>query len=403
MKAITVGAPAPAADTTPPDTTIGSGPNGPTNDNTPAFAFTADGTGATFACRVDSGAWASCTSPWTTPTLADGAHGVSVRATDAAGNTDASAATRSFTVDTSAPDTTIDSAPPALSPDSSATVTFHATESGATYACRLDGGAWAACTSPKTYSGLNLAQHAVDVRAADAAGNADASPATASWTSIALPGGGGSGSGSGTGGSPSANEAPTVTLSAPAPGATFSSTLNMSATASDDHGVKSVEFWIDGSRVARDTSAPYAATFVAGRNMSYGVHTVSARAFDAAGLARSTAVTVTRVRTTGGWHTAARSGTRAARAASASASRQTTLVAVSMWRVGTAPADGAATLLRGRGMPDRSASVSLGRCGDSSGAVAAVLQLDAAADGTLYARQPADGLCVLRIKPFGEA
>jgi hypothetical protein len=47
--------------------------------------------------------------------------------------------------------------------------------------------------------------------------------------------------------------------------------------------------------------------------------------------------------------------------------------------------------------------VSLTRCSDSSGAVAAVMQLNASADGTLYALQPADGLCVLRIKPFGEA
>ena len=57
----------------------------------------------------------------------------------------------------------------------------------------------------------------------------------------------------------------------------------MAATAADDHGVRSVEFWFDGARVARDTVAPYAATFVAGRRTSYGVHTVSVRAFDAAG------------------------------------------------------------------------------------------------------------------------
>jgi hypothetical protein len=74
-----------------------------------------------------------------------------------------------------------------------------------------------------------------------------------------------------------------------------------------------------------------------------------------------------------------------------------------MWRITTSPADGDGTLLRGRGMPGRSASVSLTRCGDSSGAVAAVMQLNASADGTLYALQPADGLCVLRIKPFGES
>ena len=68
-----------------------------------------------------------------------------------------------------------------------------------------------------------------------------------------------------------------------------------------------------------------------------------------------------------------------------------------------APADGDGTLLRGRGTPGRSATVSLTRCGDTSGAIAAVMQLNAGADGTLYALQPADGLCVLRIKPFGDS
>ncbi|MGZ4651287.1 MAG: Ig-like domain-containing protein [Kineosporiaceae bacterium] len=398
-RAFTVGTTLPA-DNIAPDTTIGSGPTGPTNDTTPTFAFTSSESGSTFQCRVDAGSWASCTSPWTTTALASGAHSVSVRATDAAGNTDASPATRSFTVDTSAPNTTISSSPPVLSPGSSATVAFSASESGATFECRLDGGAWAACTSPKDYTGLSLAEHTVDVRATDAAGNVDGSPASASWTSVALPGGGsGGGGGSGSG---SDTDAPTVTLSTPAAGATFSSTLNMAATASDNRGVSKVEFWFDGARVSRDTSAPYAATFTAGRGTSYGVHTVSVRAFDAAGNARSTAVTVTRVRASSPRRGASSASARA-RAAAASDTRQS-LVPVSMWRVGTFPAEGGdATLLRGRGMPGRSASVSVTRCGDSSGAVAAVVQLNASADGTLYALQPADGLCVLRIKLFGES
>ena len=403
-RAFTVDTTAPA-DTTAPDTTIGSGPTGPTNDATPTFAFSASESGSTFRCRVDTGTWASCTSPWTTAALGDGAHSVAVRATDAAGNTDASPATRSFTVDTSAPNTTIDSAPPALSPGSSATVAFSAGESGATFACRLDGGAWAACASPKTYTGLGLAQHSVAVRATDAAGNVEASPATATWTSVALPGGGsggGGGSGSGGSGSGSDTEAPVVTLSAPDAGATFTSTLNLAAAASDNRGVSKVEFWFDGTRVARDTTAPYAATFTAGRSTSYGVHTVSVRAFDAAGNARSTAVTVTRMRSTSGPRArAARSASVRVRTAAASDTRLNMLVPVSVWRVASAPADGD-TLLRGRGMPGRSASVSLTRCGDSSGAVAAVMQLNAGSDGTLYARDPADGLCVLRIKPFGD-
>jgi hypothetical protein len=404
MKAVTVAPASPPADTTAPDTTIGSGPNSATNDSTPTFAFTASESGSTFLCRVDSGSWAGCTSPWTTSALSDGAHSVSVRATDAAGNTDATPASRTFTVDTQAPSTTIASAPPALSPGSSATVAFSSNESGATFECQLDGGAWAGCTSPKTYTGLTLGGHTVKVRATDAAGNADATPDSASWTSIALPGSPAAApAGRGTTGS--ANQAPAVALAAPAAGSTFTSTLRMAATASDDHGVQRVEFWVDGTRVARDGAAPSAAMFTAGRSTSYGVHTVTVRAFDAAGRARSAAVTVNRVRAaTTASRPATKSSTGRARAASASSdARQNMLVAVSMWRLSSWPADGAGTLLRGRGMPGRSATVSLTRCADTSGAIAVVIQLNAGADGTLYARQAADGLCVLRVRPFGDS
>jgi len=31
------------------------------------------------------------------------------------------------------------------------------------------------------------------------------------------------------------------------------------------------------------------------------------------------------------------------------------------------------------------------------------MQLTAGADGTLYANEAADGLCILRIKPFGDS
>ena len=101
MKAITVaaaGSTPPPADTTAPNTTITSGPTGTTTDNTPTFAFTSSESGSTFQCRLDSGAWAACTSPWTTNALTDGMHGIAVRATDPAGNTDATPATQSFTV-----------------------------------------------------------------------------------------------------------------------------------------------------------------------------------------------------------------------------------------------------------------------------------------------------------------
>ena len=90
----------PPVDDTPPDTTITLGPSGTTNDATPTFAFTSSEPDPAFECLVDSGSWMDCASPWTTVTLSDGVHSVSVRSTDVAGNTDSTPATRSFVVDT---------------------------------------------------------------------------------------------------------------------------------------------------------------------------------------------------------------------------------------------------------------------------------------------------------------
>ena len=92
----------PALDTTAPDTTITDGPTGTVTGSTPTFAFSSSEPGSTFECRVDTGAFAACTSPHTTATLADGAHTFQVRAKDPSGNTDQSPASRSFTVATAA-------------------------------------------------------------------------------------------------------------------------------------------------------------------------------------------------------------------------------------------------------------------------------------------------------------
>jgi len=110
------------ADGTPPQTSIESGPTGTTNDSTPTFAFSANEAGASFECRVDTAPFAACTSPRTTETLSDGAHGFDVRAIDQAGNVDPTAASRSFTVDTAVhvPPTATSTVPYALAPSSPA-------------------------------------------------------------------------------------------------------------------------------------------------------------------------------------------------------------------------------------------------------------------------------------------
>ena len=102
----------PSPDSTNPQTTIDSGPSGPTNDPTPTFEFSSDEANSSFECKVDGGGFSSCNSPKTLASLPDGSHTFSVRATDPAGNTDPSPAERSFKVDTVAPTASI-SCPPA--------------------------------------------------------------------------------------------------------------------------------------------------------------------------------------------------------------------------------------------------------------------------------------------------
>ncbi|MFP2964292.1 hypothetical protein ACLEPN_42965, partial [Myxococcus sp. 1LA] len=51
-----------------------------------------------------------------------------------------------------------------------------------TYECSLDGAAYVACTDPVTFTGLAQGSHTLSVRAIDAAGNLDDTPATYTWT-----------------------------------------------------------------------------------------------------------------------------------------------------------------------------------------------------------------------------
>jgi hypothetical protein len=103
-------------DTTPPQTTIHTGPAGLTGDATPTFEFSASESGSSFECRVDEGSWESCSSPVTLAALSDGPHKFEVRATDQAGNPDQSPDSRSFTVDTTSATPAPPPAPPPPAP-----------------------------------------------------------------------------------------------------------------------------------------------------------------------------------------------------------------------------------------------------------------------------------------------
>jgi Concanavalin A-like lectin/glucanases superfamily/Bacterial Ig domain len=91
-------------------------------------------------------------------------------------------------------------------------------------------------------------------------------------------------------------QAPTVSLTAPAGGATISGTTTLSADAADNIGVVGVQFKVDGANLgAEDTSAPYSASWNS-VTASNGTHSLTAVARDAAGNTTTSAsrtVTVT--------------------------------------------------------------------------------------------------------------
>jgi hypothetical protein len=95
---VSVTQPDTGTDTTPPDTTILTGPAGTVALTTASFTFSATEIGSTFECRLDAAAWAACAMPISYSGLAQGSHSFSVRATDPAGNTDQTPASRTWTV-----------------------------------------------------------------------------------------------------------------------------------------------------------------------------------------------------------------------------------------------------------------------------------------------------------------
>jgi hypothetical protein len=165
--------------TAPAAPVITSNPPALTNSNAASVSFTGEA-GASFGCQLDGGGFSACASPKTYSGLTAGSHTFQVQQTDMAGNT-GPAANYAWTIDTAAPDTSIDSMPPDPStPD--VTFDFSASEGGSTFECSLDGGAFGACSSPTSYSSLASGPHTFGVRATDPAGNTDPTPATFSWT-----------------------------------------------------------------------------------------------------------------------------------------------------------------------------------------------------------------------------
>jgi parallel beta-helix repeat protein len=172
----------------PPETALTGKPEDPTGSTSATFFFEGidDEAEPGFECRLDSGldtAFSTCSSPWTYTGLGSGTHTFAVRALVGA-DRDPTPAAYSWTVDAVAPETAIGAGPAGATASTSAVFSFSSSEAGSTFACALDGGAFALCESPRAYGGLAPGGHRFEVRATDTVGNDDPTPASRTWTIV---------------------------------------------------------------------------------------------------------------------------------------------------------------------------------------------------------------------------
>jgi hypothetical protein len=192
-------------DTTPPDIHL-SGPDGAIHDTTATFEFsTDDAQVVTWRCALDGGPFNPCASPLTLGALGLGAHAVDIKAIDAADNQ--TIAHREFSVapptgsptttppdttppdstpqgpvgapsDSTAPETAITKAPAKRTTKRRLRFEFNSSEQGSRFECSVDKAPYASCVSPLQLK-VKPGKHTLSVRAIDAAGNVDATPAIA--------------------------------------------------------------------------------------------------------------------------------------------------------------------------------------------------------------------------------
>ena len=227
--------------------------------------FYADGT------LIGTDTTAPYTASWSTAGVADGAHTLTVKATDGAGNARTSAGV-AVTVDNTAPVTAISA--PAQNASVQGTVPVSATASDAGGVARVE-----------FYAGQTLL------------GTASVAPYGVSWDTTALATGtvvtlttraydlAGNVTVSASRTVTVDHTAPTVAITSPANGTSFSFltfSTTIQASASDNRGVTQVVFYDGASVIGTDTTAPYSVTWNLG-SVPKGTHTLTAKAYDAAG------------------------------------------------------------------------------------------------------------------------
>jgi hypothetical protein len=172
-------------DATPPTTFMNSTNTAGTSAN---FVYSHDGSATGFDCRLSGalvGAWEACnTGSRSFSGLTDGDWLFEVRARDQAGNVDPSPAGHGWTVDTTAPETSVTSGPAQNSfvLSAAASLSFSSTEPGSSFTCALDGVGVACPDGSLSLTDLSRTTHSVTGVATDGRGNADATPVVRSWT-----------------------------------------------------------------------------------------------------------------------------------------------------------------------------------------------------------------------------
>jgi DNA-binding beta-propeller fold protein YncE len=174
--------PGPAAPVSEPETDITNQPAALSNAAEADFTFSSDDPANTFEVKLDSGDFTAAGNPFTTTPLNDGQHTLQVRAVDGNGTVDSSPASYTWEVDTTPPETTITNNPtPTLINENTLTVGLAASENSSSFEASLDGGDFETVSAPYEITNLADGNHTLAVRAIDAAGNADPSPATLDW------------------------------------------------------------------------------------------------------------------------------------------------------------------------------------------------------------------------------
>lgn len=211
-----------------------------------------------------------------------GAHTLTTRARDSAGHVTTSAPVEVTVVDTTAPTVAITAPAAGASVIGTVVVAASASDAGgvAEVAFLLDGTAIATDAAAPYFVAWDTVPvaagpHVLTARATDSAGNATTSaPVAITVTKDTTP--------------------PAVAITSPADGATVAYGVAIQASASDDHELASVAFFVDGTAIGSDPVAPYAATWDTGTDANNGPHTLTARAVDRYGNATTSApITVT--------------------------------------------------------------------------------------------------------------